>query len=234
MISLFMLLMLLVAPLSHAERIRKIVLAKDQIAKVSTALGVATIIQVPDQPTSLVVGNQDAFKVEFLDTAITIKPLSSSAKSNLYVYTDYRRFDVQLVTVQETLADYVVYLEGKKEKTTEVARSTTWKSVSIRSEAGGLVLSLLRVGNFGSSLYLDFEIASKNAFNVKAEWVWITQGKKTVPIQRLVLSSFQSPSGAPIRGVAEVLKNEFVLTEPLRLEVRAPKVLRINLPKAKL
>lgn len=133
---------------SNAERIRRVVLAKDQIAKVQTAIGVATIIQVPDQPTSLVVGNQEGFKVEFLDTAITVKPLSANAKSNLYIYTDYRRFDVQLFTAQESTADYVVYLEEKKVPKLKSLTSTIWKSSELFAEEGGIKLSLRRTGRF--------------------------------------------------------------------------------------
>jgi hypothetical protein len=232
MISILLVLALALSPYSaQADRIRRVIMAKDQIVKVNTAIGVATIIQVPDQPTSLVVGNQDAFKVEFLDTAITVKPFSSSAKSNLYIYTDYRRFDVQLVTVQEPLADYVVYLEGKEIKPLRVDKTTSWKSVSVKDEASDLRLSLLRIGRISSSLFLDFEISSRKEFKVKPEWVWVTQGKKTVPIQRLVLSAFQGLNGAPVRAVAELLTTEFKITEPLRLEVRAPKLLKVVVPK---
>ena len=95
---------------THAlARVRKVEVTQDQIVTVRTALGIATIIQVPDRPNSIVVGDQAAFKVEYLDQAITIKPLRGGAKSNLYVYTDYRRFNVQLITGADASADYVVY-----------------------------------------------------------------------------------------------------------------------------
>lgn len=73
---------------SASERVRRVPILGDQIVTVRTSIGIATIIQVPDRPNSVVVGDQDAFKVEYLDQAITIKPLSSRAKSNLYIYTD--------------------------------------------------------------------------------------------------------------------------------------------------
>ncbi len=104
--------------LAHADAalVRKFEVKTDQIVIVKTAIGVATIIQVPDRPTSLVVGDSEAFKIEYLDQAITIKPLRSNAKSNLYIYTDWRRFNVQLVTSSESAADYIVYLNAKQEK----------------------------------------------------------------------------------------------------------------------
>jgi hypothetical protein len=55
-------------------------------------------------------------RVEYLDQAITIKPLSHGSKSNLYIYTDWKRFNVELVSGAESVADYVVYLDNPKAK----------------------------------------------------------------------------------------------------------------------
>ncbi|MFN3454280.1 MAG: TrbG/VirB9 family P-type conjugative transfer protein, partial [Pseudobdellovibrio sp.] len=88
----------------HSEasmRIRRVPVQGDQIVTVKTSIGIATIIQVPDRPNSVVVGDQDSFKVEYLDQAITIKPLTGGAKSNLYIYTDWKRFNVELVSGAE-------------------------------------------------------------------------------------------------------------------------------------
>jgi len=215
----------------HAERIRRVKMNKDQIAKVQTAIGVATIIQVPDTPTSLVVGNQDAFKVEFLETAITVKPLSSSAKSNLYIYTDYRRFDVQLVTVPESFADYVVYLESVNPKPVRKTEETTWKAMSLQHRNGTLNLFVRRVGKLSSSVFVDFEVTSIKEITFSPEWVWITQGKKTIPIQRLVLSTFKTGPSMPLRGIVELLISDFKPSEPFTFEVRAPKALKIIIPR---
>src|SRR5271163_1125096 len=93
-----------------ASPARKVRVRKDEVITVRTALGIATIIQVPDQPTSVVLGDSSAFKVEYLNQAITIKPLHGRATSNLYIHTDYERYSVKLVTGQQSVADYVVYL----------------------------------------------------------------------------------------------------------------------------
>jgi hypothetical protein len=97
-------------------KIRRVIVSGDQIVTVKTALGIATIIQVPDRPNSVVVGDQDAFKVEYLDQAVTIKPLQPGAKTNIYIYTDWKRYNVELVSGSESVSDYVVYLENPKEK----------------------------------------------------------------------------------------------------------------------
>ena len=68
-------------------KVRHVILNQDQIVTVKTALGLATIVQVPDTPIRFVIGNKSAFKVEYLDKAVTIKPLTGSIGTNLYIYT---------------------------------------------------------------------------------------------------------------------------------------------------
>lgn len=84
-------------------RVRRVQVQGDRIVTIRTAIGIATIIQVPDSPNSVVVGDQSTFKVEYLDRAITIKPLTFGAKSNLYVYTDWKRYNVQLISGSEAV-----------------------------------------------------------------------------------------------------------------------------------
>ncbi len=83
------LLVLSLSPSAWAK-VRKVEVTKDQVVTVRTVIGIATIIQVPDKPNSIVVGDLAGFKVEYLDQAITIKPLDGRARSNLYIYTDFR------------------------------------------------------------------------------------------------------------------------------------------------
>ena len=108
LIKLGVLLASLYACVQANAGVRYIPTKKDQIITVKTSLGIATIIQVPDRPTSVVIGDQSAFKVEYLDTAITIKPLITNARTNLYIYTDWQRYNVKLIPTKKTQADYVL------------------------------------------------------------------------------------------------------------------------------
>jgi len=135
----------------HAEsRVRRVPVNGDQIVTVRTALGIATIIQVPDRPNSVVVGDQEAFKVEYLDQAITIKPIQGGAKSNLYVYTEWKRYNIQLVTGNEASADYVVYLENPKEKVKDAKPSLSWTPFPSKLNNGNVSLDVNRLGVSGS------------------------------------------------------------------------------------
>ena len=66
-----------------ASKVRKVFMASDEIVTVRTALGIATIIQVPEKPNSVVLGDQNSFRVEYLDQAITIKPLHGGANEQV-------------------------------------------------------------------------------------------------------------------------------------------------------
>ena len=129
------LLFLLLFPLNlSANPARKVVVHRDEVVTVKTAVGIASIIQVPDQPTSLVLGDSAAFKVEYLNQAITVKPLHGHATSNLYIHTDFERYSVKLVAGAQAAADYVVYLtpfEAPKPKREALDKNIHWQSIGM-------------------------------------------------------------------------------------------------------
>ena len=214
---------------SFAEsRVRKLEVQVDQVVPVRTAIGVATIIQVPDRPNSIVVGDLSAFKVEYLDQAITIKPLRFGAKSNLYVYTDYRRFNVQLLTTNEPSADYVVYLENPKEK---LKPSTLkWEPLSARMSNEDLVFEIRRIAKTKDGvLLIEFFLASVKPAKFQPEWIWLTQGGLTRPIHNLSLSGQDMGPSRAVTGVMQVLKNDINPGERLRIELRRKKISHLDL-----
>lgn len=229
----FFFLLLFSVPAFADGKVRKIALSVDQIATVRTALGIATIVQVPDRPNSVVVGDQDAFKVEYLDQAITIKPLRPGAKSNLYIYTEWRRFNVELVTGGEAAADYVVYLESPQSAKQEKSR-TRWMPFKNSLTNESLKLAIERVGKGPDGLLLvDFRIESKKkSEEFKPEWLWITQEGETRPIQNLVLSGLKIGSNSVVRGLIHVLLSDVDAGLPIRLELRRKRLSYLTLPKA--
>jgi hypothetical protein len=216
--------------INAAEKIRRFVLKTDQIATVRTAIGIATIIQVPDRPNSIVVGDQSAFKVEYLDQAITIKPLRGGARSNLYIYTDYRRFNVQLVTAHESIADYVVYLENPKTK--QKSSPISWMKFKNHLKNDGLVFETKRLARTRDGVMLiEFEIRSKKREKLKPEWIWLTQKGITRPIHGLALSGQQLIPGQTVKGIMQVLRPDISDKEPFRIELRRSRISYLTLPK---
>jgi hypothetical protein len=224
----FVFLMLLCSS-AFGEKVRNVEVKDDQIVTVRTSLGIATIIQVPDRPNSVVVGDQDSFKVEYLDQAITIKPLSNSARSNLYVYTDWKRYNVELVTGSQEVADYVVYLKSPKKKKSDDLR---WKKSNNFLRNGDFKLSLIRVGNFQDKLFLiEFEVKTEKNMEFKPEWIWLTQNGEQRPIWNLVLSDLSLKKGKVMKGLIQVQKSEVNGMHLLKLEVRRDRVSFLTLPK---
>ncbi len=78
------------------SQIRKATSKEDDISTVKTALGIATILQLPEVIQSAIIGDQSGFKIEYLDKAVTIKPLRWGAKTNLYLVTESNQIQIGL------------------------------------------------------------------------------------------------------------------------------------------
>lgn len=217
------------------QKVRRISVFPDQIVTVKTSVGIATIIQVPDRPNSVVVGDQDSFKVEYLDQAITIKPLSNKAKTNLYIYTDWRRFNVELVSGPENLSDYIVYLDVSKEKTVTISKEMkpiSWMNTQKKLTNDGLTLTIKRIGKTKEGFYLiEFDVNSKQKMSFKPDWIWITQNNETTPINNLFMSALDVSETKSISGVLQIKESDLKINERLKLEVRRKKISFIDLSK---
>ncbi len=214
-----------------ASKVRHVDVNKDEIVSVRTSIGIATIIQVPDRPNSVVVGDQESFKVEYLDQAITIKPLVGGARSNLYVYTDYRRFNIELITGPQANADYVVYLKQPKMKKPD---PVSWKRFSNSLTNDSIKLEIKRIGTFKDEILLiEFDITSNRKLVFNPEWIWLTQSAETRPIHNLVFSSLELLPGKKISGLMQIRKGDISSFDNLRLELRRQRTTFLTFPKVK-
>lgn len=224
------------AKLEASQRVRWVTVKTDQIVTVKTSLGIATIIQVPDRPNSVVVGDQNSFKVEYLDQAITIKPLTSGVKSNLYIYTDWRRFNVELVSGSELQADYVVYLDIPRRKlegsTASKNSKVQWTDLKNRLRQEELTLEIKKGGrNRDGITMIEFLITSEKKGKFSPEWIWITQGKEVLPIHKLFLSSLVVTPQEPIFGMLQLRDLDVNLKKTMRLELRRKSVSYLTIDK---
>jgi len=99
---------------ARTNQARTVALRDGDVAEVRTAIGYSTILEFETKPTSAVLGDQDAFKVEYIGSSLAVKPLVPSAKTNLFVFTDYDRFNLKLVTGSRDAGDYLVKIRQKK------------------------------------------------------------------------------------------------------------------------
>jgi len=224
--------LILFACQSFALEIKKVKYITDQIVTVNCAIGIATIIQVPDPPNSVVIGDQDAFKVEYLDKAITIKPLRSNGVTNLYIYTDWQRYNVKLVTGYQSNADYVVYFENYKSPPKNSKKDLIWTPFKESLNDNGLILSILRLGKTSDGvLIIEFEMTANFKEKINPEWIWITQDKVSKTIHGLFLSSLKISPDHTVTGMMQILRKDIDTTKPLDLELRRKKISQIVIPK---
>lgn len=199
--------------------VRHIQPIKDQIVVVKTSLGIGTIIQVPDRPSSVVIGDQSSFLVEYLDKAITIKPLTPNATTNLYIYTDWQRYNVKLVPIQRDRADYVVYLELKPAK--KKTSSISWKNFHNFLKNEDTRIDTDRIGTNHSDLNLiEFKITPSKNLNFKPEWIWLTQKGNTIPIHKLYLEDLSMKANKKVSGLILVRKTDLNGKLPIQFELR--------------
>lgn len=214
--------------LSHAK-VRRVVATGDQVVPVRTSLGIATIVQVPDRPNSVVVGDQDSFKVEYLDQAITIKPLSSGARSNLYVYTDWKRYNVELISGSQSEADYVVYLTDHEEsKPTVKPESCFGFKNHLRNEHVDVILQRICLKN--EFVLVEFRLLSSVRTKFKPEWIWLTQNEKAKTIHQLIVSELDLDPEKQVHGLL-VIKRTDLEPVDIKIELRRKKTSFMTIPK---
>lgn len=222
---------LVFAATSADARVRRVIVSGDSIVSVRTAIGIATIIQVPDRPNSVIVGDQEAFKVEYLDQAITIKPLHGGAKSNLYVYTDWRRYNVQLITGSESSADYVVYLDNPKPPK-EKGEFSTWRAFTNLMKNDEITFESTRLGHLKENLFaIEFKVGTQRNVKFDPGSIWLTQNGKTKPIHNLFVSDLDLKQKIKMTGVIQILTSDIETSAPLRIELRRKKTSYMTLPK---
>lgn len=209
--------LMFVSSLGFAQ-IRKAMNKEDDILTVKTALGIATIIQLPEAVQSAIIGDQSGFKIEYLDKAVTIKPLRWGAKTNLYLVTASRRFNIRLITGNQETADYIVYL--KKSEPPKAAtkwrnynRSTTQKSLK-------LVVSQIGVTPNGFILLDAFLTTNKSQkITIKPESVWIKQLGSSRVINSLFMSDSKVEKGKPLRLGISLAKSDLLSGKPILVEI---------------
>lgn len=223
---------LLVATTGFAQ-IRKTQVKEDDILTVKTALGIATILQLPETIQSAIIGDQSGFKIEYLDKAVTIKPLRYGAKTNLYLVTGSRRFNLRLVSGGQDQADYIVYLKKPDLPKPE----TKWRNVSRSATKKNLKLSVVRIGQGPSGFILiDALLTSTQDLRttIKPESVWVRQSGNSRVINSLFLSDSKVEKGKPLRIGISLAKSDLVVGKPVTIEINSEQAVSLQISEADL
>jgi hypothetical protein len=170
--------------------------------------------------------------VEYLDKAITIKPLMAGARTNLYVYTDWQRYNIKLIPTTKQTADYVVYIKPKVVQ--KKPEKINWSKFSNYLRNEKIKLSISKIGNTKNGLYLiDFNLTSKKKEKFKPEWIWLTQNGKTIPIHRLFIDELKLRPGKEVSGLILAKRNDLNRSSPIRVELRRKKISYLTIKEPK-
>lgn len=213
--------------LSTAQ-VRKVAIKIDDILTVKAALGIATIIQLPETIQSAIIGDLSGFKVEYLDRAVTIKPLRSGVKTNLYLVTEKRRYNVRLVTLSQASADYIVYVKTPD----QVAPSNRWVRVGKSQQLDGIKLSVERVGLSGSGFILidaRLTTTSSQGISVKPSDFEIKQGGNSKVINGLFVSDLKLSKDKPVLIGISLAKSDLISKKPVTIELKSRNTFSLTL-----
>lgn len=229
----------------HSGAVRLIETSTDSVNRIQTALGYSTVVEFQSKPTQAVLGDQDAFKLEFVGNSVTLKPLLPRAKSNLFIFTEWGRLTFLITTGNATHADFLVRVKLRTE-TRERESTPTGPRRKIRvekkSSAQGFTLAVL---DFDISLdgrnprdasLLRFELhSSEVAYGFQPASLGLKQRGKFIPIEQIYLDRLDlKPKSSPIQGTIAVLNQDWKKNLPLYLvfavQVKGRKPLRIETP----
>lgn len=236
------------------SRIRVLLVGKDEVVRVRTAIGYSTILKFDSKPRPVVAGDQDGFKIESSKKFISIKPLVAGAKTNLFVFTDYDRYVFDVVSARGGSADYEIEVRRKAEPRPAVLgapkSAVETRPLGLSASCGPLTLNLGSVewSASGEALSLKGDVQAGRAAWVDDEFLqvlpddfFLYQGKKNLPIESLYLEAPRLTRQMPRVAIALVARRENLREgKPLLMELRGAtllgscKSIRINLPWSKI
>ena len=207
----------------YAQPIRTVEVSEGQVIPINTAIGYSTILEFSSKPISAVLGDQDSFKLEYVANSITIKPLMARARSNLFVFTEFDRFNCKLNTVTGTGVDFIVRIK-LKEKSYPVERAN---SPAVLPPVTKMMNRVKTVDGFSLQLHsvtkdreislprsvtlIDFEISSQKAtYSFQPSSIGVKQLGKFLTIESLYLDSLEiSPDSQSVHGKLALLSRDF-------------------------
>jgi hypothetical protein len=189
-------LFLFLNSISPASSVRDLLLKPSDVGIIHTARGYSTVIQLQSKPLNVVLGDQSAFRIEYINDSITVKPLRSNSKSNLFIYTDKERYNLTVVSGSQAVVDYVVKLKRTFEDLKLI------KPLNKHSENQGILLTLIKITSSGNTSFLDFQIRN----NAKHKIIFTPENfrflsmNKDLPIKGLFLEGGTLEAGREISG----------------------------------
>lgn len=202
-----LLLALLLAPAAEAKSMRTVHLTEKDMETVLVEPGYSTLIKFDSHPEPGLIGDQDAFKVEYMKNMVAIKPLVSKGQTNLFLFTKEGQFNFQLVAGRGR-HDNIVYAQAGAQGgnsgpasprpavlvddllTRKLERSVTRGAVKLTLHSIATPVSRTTI-----VLRILIEQKATDAMKIDPAMVKLVQGAKPVAIENVFLESLKAKSG---------------------------------------
>ena len=187
--------------------VRSVIPKEDEIIQIRTAMGIATLIQMPEAIQSAIIGDQTAFRLEPLDKSVTVKPLRYGAKTNLYLLADKKRYNLKLTTLNPDVADYIVYIKESQNKVSLVR----WSLVNAKKEDDYKTVIIKRIGHSQGGFLLvegEIRVSGNSAVTLKPENFWIRQNKDQKTINSLYISDTKVSKNQSVQFGLSIAKTD--------------------------
>ncbi len=100
-----------ICSLAEAGHVRNLLTTSQKMPVINLMTGRSTVLRFSSPPKKVVVGNQNYFNIEFIDSDVTIQPLGHVA-SNLFVYGEGFTYGFILKVNQSQEYDDLVFVRG--------------------------------------------------------------------------------------------------------------------------
>ncbi len=101
-----------------ADNVRRLRLNSEAVAEIKVSTK-GTILSFPTKPQKVILGKKSSFGLEYVENDIAVSPLFQTAKSNLTVYLDGRRYTFSLIA-SDSKGDDIVLIRDSLEKAMKV------------------------------------------------------------------------------------------------------------------
>ena len=87
---------------------------EEDVLRVNVSMGFCTVLEFPEKPIMVTVGDNSLIQVEVPKNSknVVIKPLDTAGITNLFVFTQNKRFNYEVTVKDDDKADYVVDTKG--------------------------------------------------------------------------------------------------------------------------
>ncbi|MBX9768800.1 MAG: hypothetical protein K2X47_16115 [Bdellovibrionales bacterium] len=123
-------LLFFVASVANGGHVRNLPTSSKDMPVISLMTGRSTVLRFPSPPKKVVVGNQNYFNIEFIDSDVTIQPLGVSS-SNLFVYGEGFTYGFLLKVGQSQQYDDLVFIKSAYAKDIEVVNEIEPKKTAM-------------------------------------------------------------------------------------------------------